>query len=105
MKFKQVLVNGGNSHDSLQVASSECQSDGIGILKNIKGADPADFHHASLDAARQQGNVKQDIVTVTIFTNLQQGEAVVKEEVVTLTATIGDCWETTTSLATGARSF
>ena len=41
-----------------------------------------------LDAAKKQDVVKQDIVTVTIQTNLRQGEAVVKEEVVTLTARI-----------------
>ena len=58
----------------------------IGILKKIKDADLADSHHASLDAAKKQNIVKQDIVTVTILTNFRQGEAVVKKEVVTLTA-------------------
>ena len=52
----------------------------IGTLRKLKDADPADFHYQDI--------VKQDIVTVTIETNLRQGEAVVKEEVVTLTATI-----------------
>ena len=52
----------------------------ISTLRKLKDADPADFH--------SQDIVKQDIVTVTIRTNLRQGEAVVKEEVVTLTATI-----------------
>ena len=41
---------------------------------------PADFQHQDI--------VKQDIVTVTVETNIRQGEAVVKEQVVTLTATI-----------------
>ena len=66
MKFKQMRVNDGNSHDSLNVASSECRSDGkftgldeiIDTLKKLKDVVPADFHH--------QGIVKQDIVTVTI---------------------------------------
>ena len=96
MKFKRVRVNGGNSHDSLKVASSECHSNGnsrepdeiIDTLKKLKDADPADSHHASLDAEKEQDMVKQDIVTVTILTNFRQGEAVVKEEVVSLTATI-----------------
>ena len=52
----------------------------IGTLRKLKDADPADFHYQVI--------VKQDIVTVTIETNLWQREAVVKEEVVTLTATI-----------------
>ena len=60
----------------------------IGILKKIKDADPADSHHASLEAAKKQDTVKQDMVTVTILTNLRQGEAEEKEEAVTLTATI-----------------
>ena len=49
----------------------------IDTLKKLKDAVPADFHH--------QDTVKQDIVTVTIETNFRQGEAVVKEQVVTLT--------------------
>ena len=52
----------------------------IETLKKLKDAVPADFH--------RQDVVKQDIVTVTIETNLRQGEAVVEEQVVTLTATI-----------------
>ena len=51
----------------------------IGIVKKIKDADPADFHHRDI--------VKQDIVTVTIETNLRWSEAVVEEKVATLTAT------------------
>ena len=87
-------VNGGYSHDSLKIASApnvkvmEIPTSGgeiTGILKKIKDADPADSHHASLDAAKKQDTVKQDTVTVTILTNLRQGGAVVKEEVVTLT--------------------
>ena len=85
-------VNGGNSHDSLKEASSECQNDGggeiVGILKKIKDADPADSHHASLRRSEETRHVKQDLVTVTILTNLRQGEAVVLEEVVLLTVTI-----------------
>ena len=50
----------------------------IDTLKKFKDADPSDSHHQDI--------VKQDIVTVTIETNLRQGEAVVKEEVITLTA-------------------
>ena len=53
----------------------------IDTLKKLKDAVPADFRHEDI--------VKQDSVTVTIETNLRQGEAVVKEEAVTLTATIG----------------
>ena len=52
------------------------------ILKKLKdevSANVADSHHAPLDAAR-----KQEIVTVTIRTNLQ-GEAEEKEEVATET--------------------
>ena len=60
----------------------------IGSLKKLKDVDPADSHNESLNAAKKQDIVKQDIVTVTIQTILQQGEAVVKEEVATLTATI-----------------
>ena len=60
----------------------------IGFLTKLKGADPADCHHASLDAAKKQDIVKQDIVLVTIATNFRQGEAEVKEEVVSLTASI-----------------
>ena len=60
----------------------------IGNLKKLKDDDPADSHRASLDAAKKQDIVKQDIVTMAIQTNLQQGEAVVREELVTLTATI-----------------
>ena len=41
-------------------------------LKKLKDADPADFHHQDI--------LKQDIVTVTIETNLRQVEAAVKEE-------------------------
>ena len=52
----------------------------VGTLKKLKDADPA--------ASHQQDIVKQDIVTVTVETNLRQGDAVVKEDVVTLTATI-----------------
>ena len=89
----------------------------IGILKKIKDADPADFHHASLDAAKKQDIVKQDIVhcdnpdeppvgrrcgegggkeevvtlTATIVTNLRRGEAEEKEEVAT--ATESATWE------------
>ena len=48
--------------------------------KKLKDAGPLDFLHQDI--------VKQDIVTVTIETNLRQGEAVVNEAVVTLTATI-----------------
>ena len=59
----------------------------MGFLTKLKDADPADCHHASLDAAKKQDVVKQDIVIVTILTNRRQGEAVVKEEVVSLTAT------------------
>ena len=66
-----------------------CGGEITGILTKIKDADPADSHHASLDAGKKQDIVKQDMVTVTIETNLRQGGAVVKEEVVTLTATIG----------------
>ena len=47
-------------------------------LKKLNHADPADSRHASLDAAKKQDIVKQDIVTVTILTNLRQGEAVVE---------------------------
>ena len=62
----------------------------IGSLKKIKDADPADSHHASLDAAKKQDIVKQDIVTVTtetatIVTNLWWSEAEEKEEVATET--------------------
>ena len=49
------------------------------IVFLTKDADPADSLHASLDAARKQDFVKQDTVTVTILTNLWQGEAVVCE--------------------------
>ena len=56
-----------------------CLDEIIATLKKSKDADPADFHH--------QDMVKQDIVTVTLETNLRQGEAVVEEEVVSLTAT------------------
>ena len=52
----------------------------IDTLKKLRDAVPADFHH--------QDSVKQDIVTVTIKTNLRQDEAVVKDQVVTLTAAI-----------------
>ena len=48
-------------------------------MKKLKDADPAGIHHQDI--------VKQDIVTVTIETNFRQGEAVVKEDVVTQTAT------------------
>ena len=68
----------------IQTSSGEIN----GVLKNIKGAGPADSRHVSLDAAKKQDIVKPDIVTVTLLTNLRQDEAVVKEEVVTLTATI-----------------
>ena len=47
----------------------------IDTLKKLKDPVLADCHH-------------QDIDTVTIETNLWQGESIVKEEVVTLTATI-----------------
>ena len=47
----------------------------VGILTKMKTADPADSHHASLDAAKKQDIVKQDIVTVTILTNLRRSEA------------------------------
>ena len=78
-------------YPALSVEVMEIQTSGgeiIGILKKINDADLADSHHASLDAAKKQDIVKQDIVTVTILTNLLQGEAVVKEEVVMLTVTI-----------------
>ena len=52
--------------------------------EEVEGCRPADSHRASLDADL----VKQDNVFVTILTNFRQGEAEVKEEVVTLTATI-----------------
>ena len=60
----------------------------MGFLTKLKETDPADCHHASLDAAKKQDVVKQDIFTVTILTNRRHCEAVVKEEVVSLTATI-----------------
>ena len=60
----------------------------IGFLTKLKDADPADCHHASLDATKKQDVFKQDIVIVTILTDLPQGEAEEKEEVVSLTATI-----------------
>ena len=56
----------------------------IGFLTKLKDADPADCHHASLDAAKKQDVFKQDIVIVTILTNFRQGEAEEKEEVVSL---------------------
>ena len=59
----------------------------MGSLTKLKDTDPADCHHSSLDAAKKQDIVKQDIVIGTILTNRRQGEAV-KEEVVSLTATI-----------------
>ena len=52
----------------------------IDTLKKLKDAHPAGFHHQDI--------VKQDLVTVTIETNVPQGEAVVKEQVVMLPATI-----------------
>ena len=60
----------------------------IGFLKQLKDEVSADSHHASIDAAKKQDIVEQDIVAVTIQTNLRQGETEEKEEVVTLTATI-----------------
>ena len=51
----------------------------VGTLKKLKDADPADSHHQDI--------VKQDFVAVTIERNLRRGDAMVKEEVVTLTAT------------------
>ena len=57
-----------------------CLDEIIDTPKKLKDAVPADVDH--------QDTVRQDIVIVTIETNLRQGEAVVKEEVVTLTATI-----------------
>ena len=50
---------------SIQTSGGEI----IGILMKIKDADPADSRHASLDAAKKQDTVKQDIVIVTILTN------------------------------------
>ena len=57
----------------------------IDTLKKLKDADPADSDHPSLDAAKKQHIVKQDTVTVTILTNLRQGEAEEQEEVATET--------------------
>ena len=57
----------------------------MGFLTKLKDADPADCHHASLDAAKKQDIIQQDIVIVTILTNRRQGEVVVKEEVATET--------------------
>ena len=52
----------------------------IDTLKKLKDADPADTHHQDI--------VKQDMVTVITETDFRQGEAVAKEGVVTLKATI-----------------
>ena len=63
MKFKRIRVNGGDCHDSLKVASSECQSnENSNKCRSscfvAQGADPADFHHALVWKERKISSVE-----------------------------------------------
>ena len=58
MKFKRMRVNGGNSHDSLKVASSECLSNG-NSNKCRCGGHPSQWMNVYMLLFMYVGNVTQ----------------------------------------------